>query len=92
LSRSEFCVALKIGGYLTAPEAIAAAKGEIPGPLSVALAASVATSAMTQDEADAAEILWAGLTQVERLHPIIGLVQTAESLTDAQVDALFGIS
>jgi hypothetical protein len=92
LSRSQFCLALRAAGHLTALEAKEAAKGEVPAPLAAALAAAVLAATMTVEESENATILWAGLTQVERVHPIIALVQSFLSLTDAQIDALFGIA
>lgn len=91
LSRAQFLMRSRQAGILTKSQALAAAAGEVPTFFLTALATLVAAGAMTQDEADDAEILWAGLTQVERNHPLMPIAQTALNLTDAQVDALFGI-
>lgn len=92
LSRAEFIQAVYAAGILSKQQAVAAAAGGIPDFFIAALNALVAAQAMTQAQADGAEILWAGLTQVERNHPFLPIAQGALSLTEAQVDALFGIS
>ena len=56
------------------------------------LATLVAAGTITQAEAEAAEIIWAGVATVDRLHALIPIAQAAYSLTDEQVDALFGIT
>jgi len=92
LSRSQFIQAVSAAAILTKALAIDAAAGGIPTFFIAALDGLVAAQAMTQAEADQAEILWAGLTQVERNHPLIPIAQGALGLSDAQVDALFGIA
>jgi len=92
LSRAQFIQAVYAAGILTKAQAIDAAAGGIPAFFITALDGLVAAQAMTQAEADQAEILWAGLTQVERNHPLIPIAQGALGLSDAQVDALFGIA
>ena len=82
LSRAEFCIALKRAGVLSAQEAKAAAKGDWPASFAAALAGVA--------DADEAEILWAGVSTVERMHPLLAVLQAAAGLTDEQIDALFG--
>lgn len=86
LTRTEFCTALLRADKLTAAEAIAAAGGATPAPLEDAI------SMLPEPEQAEARILWAGLTQVRRNHPLIALVAwvPSVSMTDAQVDELFG--
>lgn len=82
LSRADFCVALKRAGIISAQEAKQAAKGEWPQTFSGALASF--------PDADEAEIVWASVAGIDRLHPMLLALQTFAGLTDAQVDALFG--
>ncbi len=91
LSRAEFIQAVYKANILTKQEAKAAAAGEVPAFFITAIDTLVANGDMTQADADDAEILWAGLTQVERNHPFLPIAQSSLGLTDAQVDALFGI-
>ena len=82
LSRAEFCIALKRAGVLSVQEAMAAAKGDWPASFAAALAGVA--------DADEAEILWAGVSTVERMHPLLVVLQAAAGLTDEQLDTLFG--
>lgn len=84
VTRRAFCMALFAAGILTKPQAIEAAKGDWPAAMAGAL------DGMTEAEAADAEIAWASVTEVQRDDPLIGLMQQFLSLTDAQVDALFG--
>jgi len=84
LSRAEFCTALRAAGILNRSEAIAAAKGDWPASFEPML------DSMTEDEADAALILWAGITLIERRHPLLEAVRQFKGLSQEDVDALFG--
>lgn len=84
LSRAEFCTALRSAGILNRSEAIAAAKGDWPASFEPML------DDMTEAEADAALILWAGITVIERLHPLLESVRQFKGLSQEDVDALFG--
>lgn len=84
LSRAEFCTALRAAGILNRSEAIAAAKGDWPASFEPML------DSMTEAEADAALILWAGLTIIERTHPLLEAVRQFKGLSQEDVDALFG--
>ena len=86
LYRRDFCIALKRAGILSASEAIAAAKGDWPATFASAL------SGLPQDDQDEAQIEWAAVQEIRRNHPMIALLGTAASMTDAQIDALFGWS
>ena len=84
LGRAEFCTAAFRAGKMTAPEAIAAAKGETPALFESAI------SMLPSEDQDEARILWAGLGVVERNHPLVALAAQAAGMTDEEVDALFG--
>ena len=84
LSRAEFCTALRAAGILTRSEAIAAARGDWPASFEPML------DSMTEAEADAALILWAGITVIERSHPLLEAVRQFKGLSQEDVDALFG--
>lgn len=84
LPRSQFCTALLRAGLLTSQEAIAAAAGATPQPLEDAI------TLLPDADRDEARILWAGLTEVHRSHPLIELVAWSNDMTAEQVDALFG--
>ena len=84
LSRAEFCTALRAAGILNRSEAIAAAKGDWPASFEPML------DSMTEAEADAALILWAGITIIERTHPLLDAVRQFKGLSQEDVDALFG--
>lgn len=82
LSRAEFCIALKRAGVLSAQEAKQAAKGDWPATFADALAGF--------PDADEAEIIWAAITTVDRMHPMLLALQAFASLPDEFVDGLFG--
>ena len=50
---------------------------------------NTAIAAIPGDQGRAAQIEWASATSVHRVNPLITAMQTALSLTDAQIDALF---
>lgn len=82
LSRAEFCIALKRAGVLSAQEAKQAAKGDWPATFASALAGF--------PDADEAEIIWAAITTVDRMHPMLLALQAFANLSDEFVDGLFG--
>jgi hypothetical protein len=49
-----------------------------------------AITLLPETDRDEARILWAGLTEVQRSHPLIELVAWSNDMTAEQVDALFG--
>ncbi|MDO8985346.1 hypothetical protein [Cypionkella sp.] len=84
LSRAEFCLAILRAGLVTPEEAVVAAQGQIPAPLTGAIAQ------MPEPQRNEARVLWAGLTEVQRNHPLVLLAGEAEGLDAAALDALFG--
>lgn len=82
-TRRAFCIACRQAGILTAPDAIAAAKGEWPASMSAIL------GTMTDEDAADAQVTWAAVQQVDRTDPLILAMQAFLGLTDAQVDGLF---
>lgn len=85
LSRAEFCLALKRAEVIPADQAIAASKGDWPTNFTALLAAM--PDGMDPDEA---QIIWAGITLVERLHPLFEAVRQFHGMSEADADALFG--
>ena len=81
----DFINALVGAGILPPAEAIDAAKGNWPATFSAALAG------MPDAQKVAAQIEWAAVQRIRRNHPLIAMLAAAANLTDAQVDALFGI-
>jgi hypothetical protein len=86
LSRTNFVLAAHAAGLLSDSDAELAARGEVPYVLTAAIANN------TDLEKVQAKIIWGGLVEVNRNHPLIGIVQAHMGLTDTQVDALFGIT
>lgn len=84
MTRAEFCAALRAAGVLTRAEAITAAKGDWPASFEPML------EGMSEAEADTALILWAGITTVERNHPLFEQVRQFKGMTPEDADALFG--
>jgi len=84
LSRRNFCLACFRAGLLSADDAVIAAKGEWPASFDKAL------TGMTADRAAEAKIEWAAVTEIRRDAPLLKAVQVATSVTDGQIDALFG--
>lgn len=87
LTRQEFCLALKRAGVLSGPDAIDAAKGNWPAAFDAALPLLTASGV----DADEAQIIWASANLIERTHPMLSVLSQVAGLSDAQVDALFGI-
>tara|TARA_R110000782_G_scaffold21707_1_gene58147 strand:+ start:70 stop:600 length:531 start_codon:yes stop_codon:yes gene_type:complete len=81
----DFINALVGAGILPPAEAIDAAKGNWPATFSAALAG------MPDAQKVAAQIEWAAVQRIRRNHPLIAMLAAAANLTEAQVDALFGI-
>ena len=88
LSRLDFALALTAGGVITKAEASAwLASGALPTIAQAAIA-----SIENAGERDEAELRLIAATEIQRLNPLISLLQTEAGLTEAQVDALFGIA
>ena len=90
MSRAEFLQAVLRAGIFTKAEAVDAST-TVPTFFLNALTALVTAQSMTQSDADGAEILWLNLSEVRRNHPYLPIAQKALGLSDAKVDALFGI-
>lgn len=90
VSRADFLTAAKRAGILTQAEAVLAAKGDMPAAFQAIIDGAVTAEQLTQQEAEDALILWAGLSEVRRNHPLIALFAAGMGYTDAQIDALFG--
>ncbi|MBY6113283.1 hypothetical protein KUW09_04910 [Mameliella alba] len=87
MSRLDFALAMRTGGVITKAEAAAwLADGTLP-PVAQAAIATIADQA----KRDEAELRFIAAAEIERQSPLITLVQAQVGLTDAQVDALFGI-
>jgi hypothetical protein len=85
ITRREFCIALATEGVLQPTDAIAAAKGEWPAVMDSFL--SFLDPAQSVD----AQIEWAATGSVDRLHPFVLSLGSWLSLTEVQIDELFGI-
>lgn len=84
LSRTDFCIALAGAGILTAPEAIAAAKGEIPVSFEPVVAA------LPDPPQTAVRIRWAAMSTVERNNEFVAMVAQAASIPATVLDGVFG--
>lgn len=92
VSRAAFFIGVWKAGILSRSDAEMGSRGEMPTDFTLALTAAVVASQITQAEADEATILLAGAIQIDRTNEYVALMQAYYSLTDAQVDALFGIT
>lgn len=87
LSKTDFAIALMGAGLITSAEANAwLSSGTLPSAASTALA-SIPTAQRTE-----AELRFRGANEIDRTNPLISILAAGASLTDAQVDALFGIA
>jgi len=85
LPKAEFCTNLMGASILPPADAIEASRGKWPVTFDAVIAD------LPVAEAAAYQITWAGATTISRVHPLIALLAAHAGLTDAQVDALFGI-
>ena len=85
IDRAAFCNGLADAGVITDAEAIAAARGE--WPTSFAGFLDYLTTTQRRD----AQITWASCVTVQRNHEFVVSLAWWTNMTDAQVDALFGI-
>ena len=85
LPKSDFCTNLMGAGILPPADAAEASRGKWPVTFDAVI------SSLPEAEAAAYQITWAGATTISRMHPLIALLAAHAGLTDAQVDALFGI-
>lgn len=80
-----FCSVLKERGILSPDDALAAAKGDWPAAFQHALGG-------LPDGMDAhdAQILWARLQQIERMHPLFEAMRIIAGMTPNEADDIFG--
>jgi hypothetical protein len=84
VSRRQLLIALTAAGLITEAEALAAAKtGDVPAAIDTVFAK------LPKEDALAARITWATMTQVERDHPLVQAIIDAQIAPAEQVDALF---
>jgi hypothetical protein len=84
ISRRQLLIALVAAGLITEVEALAAAKtGDVPTVIDTVF------SKLPPEQALAARITWATMTQVERDHPLVQAIIDAQIASAEQVDALF---
>jgi hypothetical protein len=84
ISRRQLLIALVAAGLITEAEALAAAKtGDVPAVIDAVFAK------LPKEQALAARITWATMTQVERDHPLAQAIIDAQIAPAEQVDALF---
>ena len=85
LSRRAFCLGLAQLSILTPEQALAAAKGDWPASMQDFLAYLNAEQALD------AQIEWAAVGSIDRMHPLVLTLASWLSLPDATLDALFEI-
>ena len=85
LERAAFCNGLADAGVIADAEAVAAARGEWPASFAGFL--DYLTTTQRRD----AQITWASCVTVQRNHEFVVSLAWWTNMTDAQVDALFGI-
>lgn len=87
VSRRQLLIALAQAGFVTAEQAVAAARtGDMPPPLA-ALADSLPAA-----ERLAVAVTWASMQQAERLHPLVDALAAAQGATPAEIDAIFDLA
>lgn len=85
IDRAAFCDGLAVAGVIKDDEAISAARGEWPASFAGFL------DYLTADQRRTAQITWASCMTVQRNHEFVVSLAWWTNMTDAQVDALFGI-
>ncbi|MGP9804025.1 hypothetical protein [Paracoccus sp. NSM] len=83
--KSGLLMDLAMMGVLTVPEAIQAARGDIPESFEPAL------SSLPEEAQGIARIKWAGDQTISRTNPLILLAAYAKGITDEQLDQAFGV-
>jgi hypothetical protein len=86
LPKFEFLRQCVLAGLLTEADALSAARGDIPAAFAQVVAG------WSEAERFEAELRWASLSQVDRMHPLIIAVADQAGITVEQLDLLFGIS
>ena len=87
LDRTDFQEALFDAGIITEAELLAWAGGQVPASVDTDLSNALSGSDLVKARA---RVMSA--QTINRMHDLVLLLQAARSLTDEQVDALFGIS
>lgn len=82
LSRRDFCLATVVAGLLQPADAVEAARGGWPASFA---------AAVPPEQAVAAQIIWASANTVDRMDPLLLQVASAQNITDAHLDAMFGL-
>lgn len=85
IPRAAFCNAIADLGVVSDAEAIAGARGEWPASLGSFL------DYLTPAQARDVQIDWAACVTVQRMHPFVLTLGSWLGLSDAELDALFGI-
>jgi hypothetical protein len=85
VTRRAFCLGLARLEILSPEAALASAKGGWPAEMDGFL------SFLDPDQALEAQIEWAAVATVDRMHPMVLSLASWLTLSDTQVDALFGI-
>lgn len=85
LSKIDFIMGCMSLGLLTPPEAIAAARGEIPQSFAPVV------ESLSPMQRDYACVHWGAARLIERMDPFIGAVAQAASVSDETLDLLFGV-
>lgn len=85
LSKIEFVMSCMEFGLMSPPEAIAAARGEIPQSFAPVV------ESLSPMQRDYACVYWAGARQINRADPFIAAVATAAGISDDTLDDLFQV-
>lgn len=83
--KSGLLMDLAMMGVLTVPEAVQAARGDIPETFEAAL------SSLPEESQGMARIKWAGDQVISRMNPLILMAAYAKGITDEQLDQAFGV-
>lgn len=83
--RADFCTALMSLGILSHADAIEASRGGWPAAMAGFLVY------LTEPQAAVAQIEWASAATIRRMNYLVLTLQSFLGLTDAQVDAIFGL-
>ena len=86
ITRAQFLTGCVAASIITADVAEAAATGEWPTAFNTFL------SGLTRDQRIEAKATWADAKEVRRTAPILALIAEDQRVSEAQLDALFGIS
>lgn len=87
ITRRQLLIALAAAGFISAEEALAAAQtGAVPAAIAAIF------DLLSVEEALAARITWATMTEVYRQDPLIGAIVAAAVASAEQVDELFRVA